>query len=331
MNRNAKDLLGKIKLPKLELSGKSLKQIRMRTLSIMLASGFVFTGSAGFFGYSFTPGNATTKTSEATIIKNSEILAPATGSLAQFMQYDPESANSLFKEDSDEFVKVSAQANTLTDADIKNMLSLVVENYNTIKEAELFNSPQTKKAAETTTAENKTTKEHKETTTAEQKTTAPATTENKAVAVGAISKNDSTTAPQETTTVKTTYPTSNDKAVISEKVPPKEILFDENGEPLNYVKTYEGKATAYSMGTKTATGTNVMPGSVAVNPKIIPYGTKMWIVSTDGKYVYGYAVAEDTGGFIKWKNPPLADLYFRADSACREFGVRNIKIYILPD
>ena len=34
---------------------------------------------------------------------------------------------------------------------------------------------------------------------------------------------------------------------------------------------------------------------MAVDPDVIPYGTKLYITSTDGKFVYGYAVATDTG------------------------------------
>ncbi|MBQ2419946.1 MAG: 3D domain-containing protein, partial [Clostridia bacterium] len=92
-----------------------------------------------------------------------------------------------------------------------------------------------------------------------------------------------------------------------------------------------GKASAYTYGdgNKTATGKGVRPGYVAVNPKIIPYGTKLFIRTPDGKYMYGYASAEDTGGFIYWSNPRVVDLFFTSESACRTFGVRNIEIYVL--
>ena len=70
------------------------------------------------------------------------------------------------------------------------------------------------------------------------------------------------------------------------------------------------------------------PGYIAVNPTVIPYGTKMYIKTADGSVIYGYAVAADTGGFIK-KYPNGVDLFMSTESACRSFGVRNVEIYIL--
>ena len=54
----------------------------------------------------------------------------------------------------------------------------------------------------------------------------------------------------------------------------------------------------------------------------------MYIKSSDGKYVYGYAVAADTGGFAR-KNPTKVDLAFPSAVACSNFGRRNVEIYIL--
>lgn len=150
-----------------------------------------------------------------------------------------------------------------------------------------------------------------------------------------------TTAAQTTTTEPaTTSDTTTDSSgtaltaaasvsTISVKTPPETLMLDENGVPVNYTKVIKGNASAYAGDGRTATGTVPVPGSIAVNPNIIPYGTKMWIVSDDGSYVYGYAVAEDTGGFIHWSNAPIADLFFDSESACYAFGRRNITIYIL--
>lgn len=117
---------------------------------------------------------------------------------------------------------------------------------------------------------------------------------------------------------------------MSEKAVPDDLYLDEDGIPIGYTKKITGKATAYSGYGLTSTGRTTMQGSVAVNPKIIPYGTRMWIVSDDGKYVYGYSVAEDTGGFIYWNNAPIADLFMYSEDECNEFGRRNVTIYILP-
>lgn len=116
--------------------------------------------------------------------------------------------------------------------------------------------------------------------------------------------------------------------VISTLTPETPIELDANGRPVNYVKKLTGKATAYCKGTTCATGVKVRPGYIAVNPKQIPYGTKMYIVSSDGKYHYGYSIAADTGGFAK-TGSAIADLYMYSYDDCIQFGRRNIEIYIL--
>lgn len=116
--------------------------------------------------------------------------------------------------------------------------------------------------------------------------------------------------------------------VISELTPTVNIELDENGKPKNYKKLITGKATAYCGGGITATGQKAMPGRVAVNPRQIPYGTKMYIVSSDGKYCYGYCEASDTGGFAR-KGSATVDLYMHSYSDCMQFGRRSVEIYIL--
>lgn len=116
--------------------------------------------------------------------------------------------------------------------------------------------------------------------------------------------------------------------VISELKPPFEIPLNKNGRPVNYKKVITGKATAYCTGTICSTGAPAMPGRVAVDPREIPYGTKMYIVSSDGKWNYGYCIASDTGGFI-YNSSTVVDLYIRGYNNCRNFGRRNVDIYIL--
>lgn len=115
---------------------------------------------------------------------------------------------------------------------------------------------------------------------------------------------------------------------ISNFALPANYTIASNKVPTSYKKVISGNATAYCGGGITSTGKAAQPGYVAVNPKIIPYGTKMWIVSSDGRYTYGYAIAADTGGFIYSTNF-VADLYFNSYNECVNFGVRNIDIYIL--
>ena len=87
-------------------------------------------------------------------------------------------------------------------------------------------------------------------------------------------------------------------------------------------------ATAYTAGHGgvdkcTATGTSVRVGTVAVDKRVIPLGTKLYIVTNDG-IVYGTAVAEDTG--VKGNK---IDLYFDTYQQCINFGRRGCTVYIL--
>ena len=104
-----------------------------------------------------------------------------------------------------------------------------------------------------------------------------------------------------------------------------------NGEVLTYTRVEEFKATAYNnvdpgCTIYTATGTLCRVGAIAVDPTVIPYGTRMYIVSNDGRYVYGIATAEDCGKSIKGNR---IDLYFDTVDECNTFGIRNCQVYFL--
>lgn len=105
-------------------------------------------------------------------------------------------------------------------------------------------------------------------------------------------------------------------------------LTDHNGNTVKYSKVISGRSSAYTGGGYTSTGKPAAVGLVAVNPDIIPYGTKMYIASPDGKTVYGYAIAADTGGGVK-SGRIVADLYYNTYNECMNFGVRNMNLYIL--
>ncbi len=104
--------------------------------------------------------------------------------------------------------------------------------------------------------------------------------------------------------------------------------------PTKYSKVEVYTATAYDASPadngiwagKTSTGMPLVYGVVAVDPRVIPYGTKMYIESVDGQYVYGYAIAGDCGGAIKGKK---VDLFFESRSTCYQFGRRAVRIYFL--
>lgn len=115
---------------------------------------------------------------------------------------------------------------------------------------------------------------------------------------------------------------------VSDLTPPSTLKLDENGLPVEYKKVVEGKATAYTGGTKTASGRPTKQGHIAVDPKLYPYGTEMYIVSCDGNYIYGYCIAADTGGFV---NHDIADfdLYFNTYDQCCQWGNRMVRVYVL--
>jgi len=104
-----------------------------------------------------------------------------------------------------------------------------------------------------------------------------------------------------------------------------------SGEILTYYKTDYVTATGYTHTDAgcdmiTSTGTTVHYGTAAVDPRFIPYGTRMLIVSHDGERYYGIATAEDCGGAIKRDK---MDLYFPTYQECIEFGRRRCTIYFL--
>ena len=76
----------------------------------------------------------------------------------------------------------------------------------------------------------------------------------------------------------------------------------------------------------TAMGTKARVGAVAVDPRVIPLGTKLYVESLDGTKDYGFCVAEDTGGAIKGSK---IDLFFNTAGEVKRFGRRKVKVYIL--
>ena len=102
--------------------------------------------------------------------------------------------------------------------------------------------------------------------------------------------------------------------------------------PDRYTKVLNVTATAYApgphdngkWGNMTHIGTTVRPGIIAVDPKVIPLGARLYIQYADGHGAY--VTAEDTGGAIKGNKidiamPTVADAY--------EFGIQKVKVYIL--
>ncbi len=104
-------------------------------------------------------------------------------------------------------------------------------------------------------------------------------------------------------------------------------FIDHNGNEVAYASTIVGECTAYTAtGNNTSLGQVPQVGIVAVNPDVIPYGTKMYI--TSNSVVYGYAVAGDTGGALL-SNRVLVDLFYNTEEECVNFGRRDMTVYIL--
>lgn len=108
------------------------------------------------------------------------------------------------------------------------------------------------------------------------------------------------------------------------------------GETISFNKMLVMKATSYTddiactgkIGGNTATGTKPrrIPGggrwsTVAVDPKVIKLGTKLWVEG------YGFAIAEDVGGAVKGN---IIDLFFtRGSEEYARWSTHKVKVYIL--
>ena len=92
-----------------------------------------------------------------------------------------------------------------------------------------------------------------------------------------------------------------------------------NGMPCSDVLTV--KATAYTHdGTMTKMGTPCRVGAIAVDPSVIPLGSKLYVEG------YGVCTAEDTGGLIKGNR---IDVFLNTEEECVAWGVKSVKVYIL--
>ncbi|NLZ37995.1 MAG: hypothetical protein GX893_00090 [Firmicutes bacterium] len=86
--------------------------------------------------------------------------------------------------------------------------------------------------------------------------------------------------------------------------------------------SYNDGITASGRPAIAGNGTPTKPHIVAVDPKIIPLGSSLYI---DG---YGFAIAADTGGAIKGKR---LDLLLPTHQEALRFGRRQLKVYFLTD
>lgn len=138
-----------------------------------------------------------------------------------------------------------------------------------------------------------------------------------------------------------------EESVLQDPVPEKFIRGRENlyvtsrGRPLRYQKVYIMRATAYDLSFEscgkypdhpeygiTYSGTRARPGVVAVDPRVVKLGSKLYIESMDRTPDYGFAKAEDTGSAIKGNR---VDLFIENRSQALRYGVRTVKVYVLEE
>ncbi|WP_242956032.1 3D domain-containing protein [Faecalibacterium sp. An58] len=99
--------------------------------------------------------------------------------------------------------------------------------------------------------------------------------------------------------------------------------------PSSYTQVLTGKATGYySRGGNGASGLGLGYGTVAVDPDVIPYGTLLYITSTDGRFVYGYALATDTGIALQ-DGHVLVDLFYETYAESVLNGAINVNVYVV--
>ena len=146
-------------------------------------------------------------------------------------------------------------------------------------------------------------------------------------------------------TIKTVYEDGKEvsKQIVSEKVIKEPVnglieegvkttLITSRGQ-VNFTRAIKMSATAYdatfeSCGKHpddpqygiTYSGLKVRPGIVAVDPRVIPLGTWLYVEG------YGEALAADIGGAIKGNK---IDLYYESPSDVKKFGRRPVKVYVL--
>ena len=134
-------------------------------------------------------------------------------------------------------------------------------------------------------------------------------------------------------TVKTTgQPYKGEPPVIEDKLPGEDKPAEGSAELTIGEPSGEFKLTAYCPCMKccgktdgiTSTGTLAAEGrTIAVDPRVIPYGSTVTIYYEDGT-VHTYT-AEDCGGAIKENR---IDVFFSSHDAARAFGVQSAMVYV---
>jgi 3D (Asp-Asp-Asp) domain-containing protein len=104
-------------------------------------------------------------------------------------------------------------------------------------------------------------------------------------------------------------------------------LVEVDGRNVAFAEAMALTASAYAtgepgVGTVTYTGVIVRPGTVAVDPRVIPLGRLLYVED------YGYAVAADIGGAIKGERIDLFTHNY--EDALYGFGMQSRRVWVLP-
>ena len=120
-----------------------------------------------------------------------------------------------------------------------------------------------------------------------------------------------------------------EKLVVLGTKPPIHTFLTSRGQEVHFTRILNMIATGYDTGPEscgvnakgiTRTGARATYGVVAVDPRVIPLGTKLYVEG------YGFATALDTGSAIKGSR---IDLCFDTYREAEMYGKRKIKVYVL--
>lgn len=129
-----------------------------------------------------------------------------------------------------------------------------------------------------------------------------------------------------------------DAAPMAQRTMKSSNVLTVGGQDVAYKQVLDVKATAYSAsaeengkwGAVDYFGNALKLGTIAVDPKVIPFGTNLYITGYDHKGLPTggmYGTASDTGGAIKGNR---IDIFIPGKrTEVMTFGFQNVKVYIL--
>lgn len=125
--------------------------------------------------------------------------------------------------------------------------------------------------------------------------------------------------PKREVVLRNSKPVPTKRVVIKNSLPTAEEGLDLAKMKISQTLSVESTAYTYT-GNKTASGVEPRKGLIAVDPKVIAMGSKVYIEG------YGYAIAADTGGAIRGNR---IDVFFPTLRQCMDWGRRPVRIYVI--